>query len=68
MVPFGTQLTADGVTSMCSRLQRWVSNGPSTGQAHAFIEVIEKKKIHADPNGITESKKRKRVINNASNL
>jgi hypothetical protein len=45
-----------------------VSNGTSTGQAHASIEVIENKKIHADPNGITESKKRKRVINNASNL
>lgn len=68
MVPFGTQFTADGGTSICSRLQRWVSNGTSTGQAHASIEVIENKKIHADPNGITESKKRKRVINNASNL
>jgi hypothetical protein len=37
-----------------------VSNGTSIGQAHASIELIENKKIHADPNGITEKQEKKR--------
>jgi hypothetical protein len=44
----------------CIHLQWWVSNGTSIGQAHASIELIENKKIHADPNGITEKQEKKR--------